>query len=156
MEPNIGIDKQDRQGVADGLAQVLSDTYALYAKTHAYHWNVTGPQFNSLHLMFMTQYTELWNALDDIAERIRSLGVVAPGPEAVAKRTAIVADNGDASATQMVKNLLAGHETLIKSAREALRQAEEAGDDASADLMTARVAFSEKTAWMLRATAEAE
>lgn len=154
MEPDIGIKKKERQAVAEALVQVLTDTYALYAKTHAYHWNVTGPQFNSLHAMFMAQYVALWNALDEIAERVRSLGVLAPGPEDIAKNTRIAADNGPASAEQMVLNLLKGHETLVKSARDALRRSEEAEDDASADLMTQRVAFSEKTAWMLRATAQ--
>lgn len=155
MEPDIGIEKKSREGVADALAQVLADTYALYAKTHAYHWNVTGPRFTSLHQMFMAQYTALWAALDEIAERIRSLGVMAPGPDSIAKRAQIQADNGEASAEQMVVNLLKGHETLAKSARSALKKAEDAGDEASVDLMTQRLAFSEKTAWMLRATAEA-
>ncbi len=154
MDPDIGIAKKARLDVAEALGQVLADTYALYAKTHAYHWNVTGPRFNTLHQMFMTQYTALWTALDEIAERIRALGVMAPGPDAVAKRAKIQADNGEASAEQMVLNLLKGHETLVKSARDALAKAEEASDDASADLMTQRIAFSEKTAWMLRATAE--
>jgi starvation-inducible DNA-binding protein len=153
MEPDIGIEKTAREDIADALNQVLADTYALYQKTHSYHWNVTGPRFRSLHLMFEEQYNALWTALDTIAERIRSLGVLTPGPAAITKRTAIVADNGDAAAEQMVLNLLKGHETLTKSARLALQKAEDAGDDASADLLTQRVAFSEKTAWMLRATA---
>ncbi|MGE3303095.1 MAG: Dps family protein [Hyphomonadaceae bacterium] len=154
MEPDIGIKKKEREDVADSLAQVLADTYALYQKTHAYHWNVTGPRFSQLHLMFETQYRELWAALDTLAERIRSLGVLAPGPSAVAKRTGVVADNGDASAEQMVLNLLKGHETVVKSARDALKKADDAGDDATVDLLTQRIAASEKTAWMLRATAE--
>jgi starvation-inducible DNA-binding protein len=154
MEPDIGITKKNRTDLADGLSQVLADTYALYQKAHSYHWNVTGPRFSQLHAMFMEQYTALWNALDELAERIRALGVLTPGPEAIAKRTAIVADNGEASAEQMVLNLLKGHETVVKASRKVLKQAEDAGDQATADLLTQRVAFSEKAAWMLRATAE--
>lgn len=154
MEPDIGIGKKSRADVADGLAQVLADTYTLYQKTHSYHWNVTGPRFSQLHTMFETQYNELWAALDDLAERIRALGVLAPGPQTISKRTEIVADNGEASAEQMVLNLLKGHETVVKAARKVLEASEEAGDQATADLMTQRVAASEKTAWMLRATAE--
>jgi starvation-inducible DNA-binding protein len=104
--------------------------------------------------MFMDQYTALWTALDELAERIRALGVLTPGPEAIAKRTGIVADNGEASAEQMVLNLLKGHETVVKAARKVLKQAEDAGDQATADLLTQRISFSEKTAWMLRASAE--
>jgi starvation-inducible DNA-binding protein len=155
MDPDIGIEKRAREEVAEALGQVLADTYALYQKSHSYHWNVTGPRFRSLHLMFAEHYNALWTALDEIAERIRSLGVLAPGPGAIAKRTAIVADNGDASAEQMVLNLLTGHETLVKAARGALPKAQAAGDDASADLLTQRVAYSEKASWMLRATAAA-
>lgn len=155
MDPDIGIDNKAREETADALSQVLADTYALYQKTHSYHWNVTGPRFSQLHLMFEGQYNELWAALDTIAERIRALGVRTPGPAQISKRTAIIADNGDAAAEQMVLNLLKGHETLVKSARAALGKAESAGDDATVDLMTQRIAASEKTAWMLRATAEA-
>jgi starvation-inducible DNA-binding protein len=155
MEPDIGIEKKAREAVADGLSQVLADTYALYQKTHSYHWNVTGPRFPVLHTMFEEQYRALWAALDELAERIRALGVLTPGPEAIAKRTKVVADNGDASAEQMVLNLLKGHEAVVKSARDALAKGEDAGDDATVDLLTQRIAFSEKTAWMLRATAEA-
>jgi starvation-inducible DNA-binding protein len=154
MEPDIGLTKKNRAEVADALSQVLADTYALYQKTHVYHWNVTGPRFPELHVLFEQQYRELWTALDTIAERVRALGVMAPGPAAVGKRTGIVADNGAASAPQMVLNLLKGHETLVKAARGALRKADEIGDDATVDLMTQRAAASEKAAWMLRATAE--
>ncbi|HVY02717.1 MAG TPA: DNA starvation/stationary phase protection protein [Caulobacterales bacterium] len=154
MDPDIGFDKKAREEMADALAQVLADTYGLYQKTHSYHWNVTGPRFPQLHLMFEGQYNELWAALDTIAERIRALGLLTPGPAQIAQRSAIVADNGDASAEQMIVNLAKGHETLAKAARTALKKGEAIGDAASVDLLTQRIAASEKTAWMLRASAE--
>lgn len=154
MQPDIGINAQNRERVLDSLGQVLADTYALYAKTHAYHWNVTGPQFPALHAMFEAQYTELWEALDDLAERMRALGAFAPGPEDVARRAQIVPDNGQAGARQMVLNLLQGHETLAKTLHAGVEAATEAGDDGTADLLTDKLRYSEKAAWMLRATAE--
>lgn len=152
MDPDIGLKRKDREAIADALTQVLADSYALYQKTHLYHWNTQGPRFGSLHPLFGTQYTELWNALDEIAERIRALGVLAPTHGEMMKRAAIIADNDPSpSEDVMLKSLLAGHEALVKSARTALRIAEEGGDDATADLMTERCAAGEKTAWMLRA-----
>ncbi|MEQ1931975.1 MAG: DNA starvation/stationary phase protection protein [Parvularculaceae bacterium] len=144
-----------RRSVAEALAGVLADTFQLYLKTHASHWNVTGPEFPALHELFATQYTEMWNALDEIAERIRALGAMAPSsPAAFAALSTIAPAEGPPSeARRMVLDLLAGHEQLIARAREALSIADEAGDAASADLLTVRVAAHEKTAWMLRATA---
>lgn len=154
MQPNIGINDSARADVHEALAQVLADTYALYAKTHAYHWNVTGAQFPALHAMFETQYRGLWEALDELAERMRALGGFAPGPEDVARRAKIQADNGQAGSSQMVVNLLRGHETLIHVLQDGIRVAEAAGDDGTADLLTQRLNASQKVAWMLRATAE--
>lgn len=151
---NIGLDENARKAVADALNNTLADTYALYMKTHAYHWNVTGPQFHSLHIMFEEEYREMWAALDEIAERVRALGVYAPSSgKALAERSAV--ENADAeppAADVMVTRLLESHETLIKRAREGLSIAEEAGDAASADLFTVRIQTHEKTAWMLRST----
>lgn len=150
---DIGLDENARNAVADALNATLADTYSLYMKTHAYHWNVTGPQFQTLHLMFEGQYNEMWTALDEIAERVRALGVFAPtSGKQFAELSAI--DNADTKPPKsdaMVKNLLADHETLIKRARKGLETAEEAGDAASADLFTVRIQLHEKTAWMLRA-----
>ncbi|MEZ5939429.1 MAG: Dps family protein [Hyphomonadaceae bacterium] len=149
---DIGIEEKARKQIAGALEQVLADTYALYAKTHGYHWNVEGPRFNSLHTMFEAQYRDLWGALDLIAERIRSLGYYAPMGESIGSKSQLSADNSVPDADQMVANLVKGHEAVVRSARAALKQAEEAGDQATADLMTQRVAEGEKTAWMLRAT----
>ncbi|KAF0174522.1 MAG: DNA starvation/stationary phase protection protein [Hyphomonadaceae bacterium] len=152
MEPDIGIGKKKREAVADALAQALADTYALYQKTHLYHWNVQGPRFGPLHALFGVQYNELWVALDPMAERIRALGVMAPTHGAIAKRSTVVADNDAApSEDAMLRALLVGNETLVKSARAALEVADDAGDQATADLMTERCAAGEKAAWMLRA-----
>ena len=153
MSVNIGLDDAKRQEIASKLAGVLADTYALYFKTHTYHWNVTGPHFNTLHTMFEAQYTELWSALDVIAERIRALGALAPNSfgELQGLQSLTDDDNSVPKAPQMAENLLAGQEHLIRSMREVLGFAAEAGDDATADLLTQRVDASEKTAWMLRA-----
>ena len=152
---DIGLDENVRKSVAEALNATLSDTYALYMKTHAYHWNVTGPQFHTLHIMFEEQYREMWTALDEIAERVRALGVFAPtSGKQFAELSAI--DNADTSppaASTMVERLLGDHETLIKRARNSLSVAEEAGDAASADLLTVRIQTHEKTAWMLRSMA---
>lgn len=152
MSVNIGLDENARKSVAEALNATLADTYALYMKTHAYHWNVTGPQFHTLHVMFEEQYREMWAALDEIAERVRALGVFAPSSgKALSELSAI--DNADAqppAATEMITRLLEGHETLIKRGRDGLAIAEEAGDAASADLLTVRIQTHEKTAWMLR------
>ena len=152
MEPDIGIAKKKREAVADALVQTLSDTYALYQKTHLYHWNVEGPRFGPLHLLFETQYNELWAAIDLIAERVRALGVYAPSHADMAKRTTISSDNDPApSADAMLKALLSANEAVAKSAKSTIKAAEAADDPATADLMTERTAASEKAAWMLRA-----
>jgi starvation-inducible DNA-binding protein len=152
MKPDIGLADAERAKVADALAQVLADTYALYQKTHLYHWNVQGPRFIALHELFGKQYEALGASLDDLAERIRALGVLAPTHGDLAKRTSLPTDNDPApSEDAMIAGLLAGTESVIKAARTALRVAEDSGDDATAHLMTARCADLEKTAWMLRA-----
>lgn len=147
---DIGIETEDRVAIADALSQVLADTYALYMKTHNYHWNVEGPQFSSYHTMFETQYTELWAALDEIAERIRSLGVYAPAVSEIYSRSSIKQDDNIPSANDMVANLVKDNETVVRAARLALKLAGDKDDDATADLMTQRAAASEKAAWMLR------
>lgn len=155
MKVDTGIAANDRNEIAEGLSRVLADTYTLYLKTHNYHWNVTGPQFRSLHLMFEEQYRELWAATDLIAERIRALGRFAPGTYAeYGKLTSIQEDNSVPSAEQMVKNLVKGHEQVVKTARDLFKVASDAGDEVTADLMVQRMDASEKTAWMLRATVE--
>lgn len=151
MEMNIGIDAKDRQAVADGLSKLLADTYTLYLQTHGYHWNVTGPMFDSLHTMFMTQYTELWTATDEIAERIRALGHYAPAGYAKFAELSSIKDDGSVpQATDMLRNLVASHEAVIRTARAAFPAAEKAGDQVSLDLFTQRLQIHEKTAWMLR------
>jgi starvation-inducible DNA-binding protein len=148
---DIGIDPSDRRRIADGLSRVLADTYSLYLKTHAFHWNVEGPMFNTLHLMFMEQYTELWNALDAIAERIRSLGFPAPGTYGEFGRlTSIEETPGVPDAMEMVRLLMKGHEAVARTARKAFPAADKAGDESTADLLTQRLQVHEKTAWMLR------
>lgn len=154
MELNTGIAEADRKEIIDGLSHLLADTYTLYLKTHAYHWNVEGPMFRALHLMFEEEYTELWAAIDEIAERIRSLGAPAPGSYQEFSALSSVDDSaGSPEAMQMVRNLVEGHEAVIRTGRKVVTTAEEAGDVATADLVTARVEVHEKTAWMLRATA---
>lgn len=152
---DIGISEEARNQVAEALNETLADTYALYMKTHAYHWNVTGPQFHTLHVMFETQYNEMWTALDEIAERVRALGVFAlSNGKTMAELSAIdAADANPPEAGQMVRNLLSGHETLVRRARAGLAIAEKAGDAATADLLTVRIQAHEKTAWMLRSMA---
>lgn len=151
----IGIAEGDRKAIADGLMRLLADTYYLYSKTHGYHWNVTGPMFNTLHVMFMQQYTELWNSIDLIAERIRSLGFFAPaGYAKLSKLTSIPEDDSVPAASQMLANLVQGHETVIRTARSILDAANKGNDQASLDLLTQRLDVHEKTAWMLRAMLE--
>ena len=146
MQIDIGIPEGQRKGIADGLNKLLADTYTLYLKTHAYHWNVTGPMFQTLHLMFMTQYTELWNSIDLVAERIRSLGYFAPGSGgAFSKLTSIKEDAAVPKATDMIKNLVEGHEAVIKTARSILNVANEANDQATLDLITQRLKENKKT-----------
>ena len=148
---DIGIGPQDREKIADGLAKLLADTYSLYLKTHNFHWNVEGPMFNTLHLMFMEQYTELWNALDAVAERIRSLGYPAPGTYSEFSRlTSIEETEGVPEALDMVRLLVAGHEAVARTARAAFPAVEKGGDESTADLLTQRLQVHEKTAWMLR------
>ena len=151
MKINIGISNADRKKVADGLAKLLADSSILYLKTHNFHWNVEGPMFNTLHEMFMVQYTELWNALDLIAERIRALGEYAPGSyKKYAKLTSLTESEDVPNATAMIQQLLEGHEGVARTARSIFPAAEKAGDEASLDLLTQRIQLHEKTAWMLR------
>ncbi|WP_460311454.1 Dps family protein [Aliiglaciecola aliphaticivorans] len=153
MKIDIGINETDRNQIADGLKKLLADSYTLYLQTHNFHWNVTGPQFRELHLMFEEHYTELAVAVDDIAERIRTLGLVAPGTyKEFAKLSAIKEVDGVPAADEMVKILLQGHEQVVKTCRDALKLAQDADDESSAALVSDRMREHEKTAWMLRAT----
>lgn len=152
---DIGITKKERQKIAEGLSHLLADSYTLYLKTHNFHWNVTGPMFNTLHLMFMDQYTELWNALDLIAERIRALGFPAPGTyREFAALTVIKESEGVPGATEMIKQLVAGQEAVVKTARSVFPVVDKAGDEPTADLLTQRMQIHEKNAWMLRSLLE--
>ena len=152
---DIGISKKDREKIADGLSHLLADSFTLYLKTHNFHWNVTGPMFNTLHVMFMDQYTELWNALDLIAERIRALGVQAPGTyREFSQLTVIKESEGKVSAEEMIKQLVAGQEAVTKTARSIFAIVDKAGDEPTADLLTQRMQIHEKNAWMLRSLLE--
>lgn len=154
MDINIGISEANRSKSAKALSKLLADTYTLYLKTHGYHWNVEGPHFQQLHIQFMEQYTEMWTAVDDLAERIRALGHYAPSSyEQFAKLSSISEENGRPDWQTMVKTLAQGHEQVAISARNVLRIADDIGDDATADVVTPRITLHEKTAWMLRATA---
>jgi starvation-inducible DNA-binding protein len=151
MKIEIGIGNKDRKEIANGLSRLLADTFTLYLKTHNFHWNVTGPMFQTLHLMFETQYNELWTAGDLVAERIRALGYPAPASYSeYAQLTAIKEDRGVPEAKKMVKLLLDGHETVARTARSVFPIAEKANDQPTADLLTERMQVHEKTAWMLR------
>ena len=151
MKINTGIEESARKEITEGLSRLLADTYTLYLKTHNYHWNVTGPMFQTLHLMFETHYTELAVAVDDIAERIRALGERAPGSYLeFSKLTSIPEDKEVPKARDMIANLLTAHETLLRTARNAFPKAEKGGDEATVDLLTQRIQLHEKTAWMLR------
>ncbi len=155
MDLNTGIAPEKREALADELSKLLADSYTLYLKTHNFHWNVTGPMFQTLHLMFEQQYTELAMAVDLIAERIRALGVFAPGSYAAYGRLSQVTDtDGVPKALDMVKLLVEAHETVIRTARNVVTRAEDAGDQATADLGTQRLQIHEKTAWMLRSLLE--
>jgi len=148
---NIGIADKDRKKIAEGLSRLLADTYSLYLKTHYFHWNVTGPMFNTLHLMFETQYNELWNAVDPIAERIRALGYPAPGSYSeFTKLSSIPESKGVPEAMDMVRDLVAGHEAVTRTARGLFPDVDKAADEPTADLLTQRMDIHEKTAWMLR------
>lgn len=154
MEPNVGIVEADREEVSQGLARLLADSYTLYLKTHNFHWNVTGPQFQTLHLMFEEHYTELAAAVDDIAERIRALGVYAPGSyKAFAKLTSLEESEEVPGAGEMVRQLAEDHETVVRTARKVLKQAQEAEDEVTLGLLADRMTVHEKTAWMLRSLA---
>lgn len=148
---NIGINEQDRIAIAGGLSRLLADTYTLYLKTHNFHWNVKGPMFNTLHLMFEAQYTELATAVDEIAERIRALGVTAPGSyKQFAALTSIEEETGELTAEEMIGQLVTDQETVVRTARSVFPEAENASDEPTADLLTQRMQIHEKTAWMLR------
>jgi starvation-inducible DNA-binding protein len=148
---DIGIDQDQRQRIADGLSCVLADTYTLYLMTHNFHWNVTGPMFQTLHTMFEQQYTELALAVDEIAERIRALGFPAPGTyKQYAKLSSIEEVDEVPSAEEMIRLLVAGQEAVVRTARSVFPAADEANDEPTADLLTQRMQVHEKTAWMLR------
>ncbi|MFT4079382.1 Dps family protein [Rhodomicrobium lacus] len=152
---NIGIPEEQREKIANGLSHLLADSYSLYLMTHNFHWNVTGPMFNTLHVMFMQQYTEQWNALDLIAERIRALGFPAPGTYAeFGKLTSIKEVTGVPKAMEMVRHLVDAQEATARTARDLFPLLEEANDQPTADLLTQRLDVHEKTAWMLRSLLE--
>ena len=151
MTIDTGIGEEDRKAVADGLSRLLADSYTLYLKTHNFHWNVTGPMFNTLHLMFEEHYNELALAVDAVAERIRALGHPAPGSYGrYAALTSIPEEDGVPAAEDMVRQLVSGHEAVVRTARAIFPLAEKAADEATADLLTQRLQIHEKTAWMLR------
>ena len=151
---DIGISEKDRRIIADGLSRLLADNYSLYLKTHNFHWNVTGPMFQTLHVMFMEQYNELWIALDQIAERIRALGFPAPGTNSeFARLTSIKETAGVPDAREMVRLLVQGHEAVARTARRIFPAVEKASDEPTADLLTQRMQVHE-TAWMLRSLLE--
>lgn len=151
LQIDIGIDQPTRQEIADGLARLLADTYTLFLKTHNYHWNVTGPMFQTLHLMFEEQYNELFMAVDLIAERIRALGAPVPATfQQFAALSSVSEEDDRPDATEMVRRLLAGQETVVRTARSMFSAVEHATDQPTTDLLTQRMQVHEKTAWMLR------
>ena len=151
MEVNIGINKEDRKKLSDSLSKVLAESYILYIKTHAFHWNVEGPMFNTLHQMFEEQYQDLFTAIDEIAERIRALGYPAPGSYKVFSQLSEIKESQEnLSSDEMIKALLEGQETLIRTLRELIDLANSSSDDSTADLATNRMKQHEKVAWMLR------
>ena len=152
---DIGINKKDREKIADGLSHLLADSFTLYLKTHNFHWNVTGPMFQTLHVMFETHYTELALAVDIIAERIRALGMHAPGTYAEFVRLSSIQEvSGVSKAVEMIRLLVNGHEAVVRTARSILPLVEKAADEASIDLLTQRMQLHEKTGWMLRSLLE--
>jgi starvation-inducible DNA-binding protein len=154
---NIGISEGDRKDISDGLSKLLADTYTLYLKTHNFHWNVTGPMFQTLHLLFETQYNELALAVDLIAERIRALGFYAPGTYAdYARLSSIKEHPGVPKAKDMIRELVEGQEAVVRTARTVFPVVDKAHDEASADLLTQRITLHEKSAWMLRSLLEDE
>ncbi|HGY1240192.1 Dps family protein [Stutzerimonas stutzeri] len=155
MNMDIGISDADRKKIAEGLSGLLADSYTLYLMTHNFHWNVTGPQFNSLHNMFMAQYTEQWNALDIIAERIRALGFPAPGTyREFVKLASIKEVEGVPKANDMIRHLVAAQEATARTARKLFPVVDAANDQPTADVLTQRIDIHEKTAWMLRSLLE--
>jgi starvation-inducible DNA-binding protein len=155
MKIDIGIDEKQREKIASGLSRLLADSYTLYLKTHNFHWNVKGPMFNTLHLMFETQYNELALAVDLIAERIRALDVQAPGSyREFAKLTQIKESEGSPDANEMIRQLVEGQETVVRTARSVFPDADAANDEPTADLLTQRMQVHEKNAWMLRSLLE--
>ena len=153
MNINMGLDAGQRDAMANAVTTVLADTYALYFKTHVYHWNVTGPRFHDLHTLFETQYNELWTATDELAERVRALGVAAPRSYAeMSEAASLIAEGTADTADAMIADLVAGHEAVVSSIRQALALAGETGDEASADVLTPRLTAHEKAAWMLRSS----
>lgn len=155
MQIDTGIPQADRETIAAGLSRLLADSYTLYLKTHNYHWNVTGPMFQTLHLMFEQQYSELAMAVDEVAERIRALGVHAPGSYAAYAKLSTVADaEGVPAAQDMIRQLVADNETVAKTARSIFPVADSGSDEVTADLLTQRMTVHEKTAWMLRSLLE--
>lgn len=151
MKIDIGISDEQRAAIVKGMERVLADTYTLYLVTHNFHWNVTGPMFQTLHALFQVQYNELWLAVDDVAERIRTLGYPAPGTYgAFARLTSVKEPEGVPTADAMVRALVQGHETVVRTIREVLPAAQEARDESSVSLLTDRLLAHEKTAWMLR------
>lgn len=152
---DIGIPEAKRREIADGLSRLLADEYTLYLKTHNFHWNVKGPQFKALHDLFETQYKDLAAAVDEIAERIRALGFYAPGSyKQFAELTSIEEETGNPDAEDMIRQLVAGQEAVVRTAREALRPAQDVGDEPTVDLLTQRMRSHEKNAWMLRSMLE--
>ncbi len=155
MDIDIGINKKDREKIAQGLSRLLADSYTLYLTTHNFHWNVTGPMFNALHMMFETQYNELALAVDSIAERIRALGFPAPGTyREFVELSSLKEPKGVPSAEEMIRHLVMGQETVVKTARSILPLVDKASDEPTADLLTQRMQVHEKTAWMLRSLLE--
>ena len=155
MNIDIGIEPAQRKEIADGLSRVLADTYTLYLKTHNFHWNVTGPMFQTLHLMFETHYNELALAVDLVAERIRALGFPAPGTyRQFAELSSIKEEDGVPKAQEMIRLLVSGHETVARTARQVFKSADDASDQPTCDLLTQRMQVHEKTAWMLRSLLE--
>tara|TARA_B100000965_G_scaffold330042_1_gene293674 strand:- start:93 stop:563 length:471 start_codon:yes stop_codon:yes gene_type:complete len=151
MQIDIGIPTEQREEIAQGISRVLADSYTLYLKTHNFHWNVTGPMFQTLHTLFETQYTELALAVDEIAERIRALGVYAPGSYSQFAQLATVKEETSVPKAQdMIRQLVADNEAVVRTAREVLPKAQNANDEASVDLLVGRMSVHEKTAWMLR------
>lgn len=155
MKTNIGISEKHREAIAGQLSKLLADSYTLYLKTHNYHWNVKGPLFNTLHTMFEEQYVELAEAVDEIAERIRALDVRAPGSyREFAELASVEEGDGRESAEEMIRQLVIGQETVVRTAREAFPFADKANDEPTADLLTQRMQIHEKNAWMLRSMLE--